>query len=109
MSEGEEAEETERKQEKLGLRGGRKAGPLRRGHGGFWRGRRGGTSDAGGPRRGCAGRNALARSVCTVMLGGHLNVATWVKSWASVRVHCEYMGGGMGHACRSAGQILGQR
>ena len=48
MSEGEGAEETEREQEKLGLRGGRKAGPLRRGHSGCWRGRRGGTAGTGG-------------------------------------------------------------
>ena len=33
MSEEEEAEESEREQEKLGLRGGRKSGPLRRGLG----------------------------------------------------------------------------
>ena len=56
MSEGEGAEETERVQEKLGLRGGWKAGPLRRGHSGCWRGRRGGTSGTGG-------RSALVRSV----------------------------------------------
>ena len=31
MSEGEEAEEPEREQEKLGVQGGKKAGPLRRG------------------------------------------------------------------------------
>ena len=48
MSEGEGAEETEGEQEKLGLRGGRKAGPLRRGHSGCWRGHRGGTAGTGG-------------------------------------------------------------
>ena len=48
MSEGEEAEETLREQEKLGLRGERKYGPLRRGHNGCWRGRRGGTAGTGG-------------------------------------------------------------
>ena len=47
MSEGEGAEETEREQEKLGLRGVRKAGPFRRGHSGCWRGRRGGTVGTG--------------------------------------------------------------
>ena len=41
MSEGEGAEETEREQEKLDLRGGRKAGPLRMGDSGCWRGCRG--------------------------------------------------------------------
>ena len=48
MSEGEGAGETEREQEKLGLRGGRKAGPLRRGHIGYWRGHRGATAGTGG-------------------------------------------------------------
>ena len=47
MSEGEGVEETEREQEMLGFRR-RKAGPLRRGHSGCWRGRRGGTSGTGG-------------------------------------------------------------
>ena len=48
MSEGEGAEETEREQEKLGLRGGRKAGPLRRGDSGCWRGCRGGMAGTEG-------------------------------------------------------------
>ena len=43
MSEGEGAEETEREHEKLGLQGGRKDGPLRKGRRGCWRGRRAGT------------------------------------------------------------------
>ena len=61
MSEGEGGEEIEREQEKLGLRGGKKIGPLKRGDRGYWRG-------CGG----CRGRSALVRSVCTVML-----VETW--------------------------------
>ena len=48
MSEGEEAEDTEREQEKLGLERGRKAGPLGRGHSGCWRARRRGASGTGG-------------------------------------------------------------
>jgi len=48
MSEGEGAEETEREQEKLGLRGGRKAGSLRRGAQQVLEGRRGGTAGTGG-------------------------------------------------------------
>ena len=48
MSAGEGAEEIEREQNKLGLRGGRKAGPLRRGHSRHWRGRREGTAGTGG-------------------------------------------------------------
>ena len=48
MSEGEGAEETEREQEKLGLRGGRKAGPLGRGHRGCWKGHREGTAGTAG-------------------------------------------------------------
>ena len=51
MSEGEVAEETEREPEKLGLRGGRRAGPLRMGDSGCWRGRRGGMARLEGPRR----------------------------------------------------------
>ena len=45
MREGEGAEETERAQEKLGRREGRK---LRRGKSACWRGRRGGTAGIGG-------------------------------------------------------------
>ena len=41
MSEGEGAEETEREPEKLGLRGGKKAGTIMRGGIGHWRGCRG--------------------------------------------------------------------
>ena len=67
MSEGEGAGETEREQEKLGLRGGRKAGPLRRGDSGYWRG-------CGG----CGGRSALVRSMCTLML-----VETWTSGLGS--------------------------
>ena len=46
-SAGEEAKETERVQEKLGLREGRKAGPVRRGGRGYWRDRGGGTAGTG--------------------------------------------------------------
>ena len=74
MSEREGAEETEREQEKLGLRGGRTAWPLRRGRRGCWRGRRGGTSGTGKGCGGCGCRSALVRSVCTVMLVGDLDV-----------------------------------
>ena len=42
------AREAEREQEKLGLRGGRKAGPLRRGNSGYWRGCRRGTAGTAG-------------------------------------------------------------
>ena len=48
MSEGEGAEETERGQEKLGLRGRKKAGPVRRGDSGCWRRCGGGTAGSGG-------------------------------------------------------------
>ena len=48
MQEEEETEGTERKQEKLGLRGGRKTGPLRMGNSECWRGCRGGTVGTGG-------------------------------------------------------------
>ena len=48
MSDGEGAEEIERELEKLGLRGEKKAGPLRRGGSGCWRGHRGGTAGTGG-------------------------------------------------------------
>ena len=47
MSEGEGAEDTHREPEKLGLRRERKAGPLRMGDSGCWRGRRGGTAGSG--------------------------------------------------------------
>ena len=55
-SSGEGAKETEREQEKLGLRGGRKAGPLRRGGSMYWRG-----------CRGYGGRSALVLAVCIVI------------------------------------------
>ena len=45
---GEEAKETQREQVKVGLQGGRKAGPLRRGGSGYWRGCRGGQWVLGG-------------------------------------------------------------
>ena len=48
MSEEEGAEETEKEQDKLGLRGGRKAGPLQRGDSGYCRGCIGGTSGTAG-------------------------------------------------------------
>ena len=48
VAEEEGAEEAEREQEELGLRRGRKAGPLRKGHSGCWRGCSGGTSVTGG-------------------------------------------------------------
>ena len=46
------AREAERELKNLGIRGGRKAGPLRRGDSGYW--------------RGCRGRSALVHSVFTV-------------------------------------------
>ena len=61
---GEGAKETEREQEKLGLQIGKKAGPLKRGDNGHW--------------RGYGGRSALVRSVCTVM-----QVETWTSELGS--------------------------
>ena len=45
---GEGANEIERELNKLGLRGGRKAGPLRRENSRYWSGCRGGTAGTGG-------------------------------------------------------------
>ena len=77
MSEGEGAEEKERARE---------AGPSRREE--SWALEEGAQLVLEGPQRGnvgywrgcggCGGRSALVRSVCTVMLGGDLDVATWV-------------------------------
>ena len=80
MSEGEGGEEIEREQEKLGLRGGKKIGPLKRGDRGYWRGCGGaaGTVRRGsGYWRSCRSRSALVRSVCTVgsNFGGDLDVS----------------------------------
>ena len=75
-----------RDQEKLGpFRGGGTSGAGERGHIGCWRDPRRGTAGAEGAAevaeagvhwRGCGGTSALVRSVCTVMLGGDLDVAS---------------------------------
>ena len=75
MAEGEGAEETEREQEKLDLRGGRKAGPLSRGDSRCWRGCRGERQVQEGLRR-------LQRQECIrfrVRLGSGLGLAS--LSW----------------------------
>ena len=68
ISEGEGAGEADMEQEKGGLRGGRKAEPLRKGQSecwrGCWRARREGTSGTGGAAKVVGGRRALVRSVC---------------------------------------------
>ena len=63
------AEETEREHEKLGLRGGRKAGPLRRAHRVLEEPQRGNDRYRRGCG-GCRGRCALLLSVCRVRIKG---------------------------------------
>ena len=48
MVQGQGKETTKREEEKLGHLGGKKAGPLRMGHSGCWRDRRGGAASTGG-------------------------------------------------------------
>ena len=72
MSEAEGSEETEREHEKLGLQEGRKAGSLRRGHSGYWRG-----------RRGCGGRSALVRLVSRRVLVRLVSKVMLVETWTS--------------------------
>ena len=77
MSEGKGPEETEREQEKLGIRGRRKSGPLRRGHSGCWRGRRGGMSGTGGAAE-------------VVEAGVHSWVVVTVRARVTVRISVQW-------------------